>query len=633
MRNSFLIVHILIFLSQAVCFSQISNYSDGNSKFDNLAYMDAIKIFENVAKNGFHSANLFKRIGDAYYLNGKYKSSVIWYRKLFENYTPQNIEAVYYFRYAHSLKANNDTKKGELWIAKFYKTQGIKPPKNTDLASVDYKKGNFKIKKLIINSKYSDFSPFIYKDNLYFTSSRKKGNHSHKNDSWTNLPYYDIYKCTIKDRKLSNVASLGKEINTPFNESSAIISKNGHYMYFTRNISKRREIQKFKLFRSVKNGTTWSEAEQLPFTKSNYLFAHPALNPQEDKLYFASNLPDSKGASDIYVVDILENNTYGAPVNLGPEINTFGRDTYPFIDKQGNLYYSTDGKQGKGGLDIFKAKMSETDTIISPVSFGINSNHDDFSYTESAETGTIYFASNRNNKFDIDNIYTLEKKIIPKKKCIGILKGFIHSIHGERLSQATVMLLDFEHNIIKQKLSNKKGKYNFDLKSCKENYIIRTHKEGFLAHEDLVHLTEKDNNKVLNIPLEPYQMAINKGNDLGKALRLDPIYFDLDDATIKYEAKIELEKIVQAMLIVYPTVRIEIGAHTDSRATEYYNLKLSEKRAKATMRYLISRGIQTSRISGKGYGETQLLNKCSNGVRCLEKEHQKNRRTEFIILN
>jgi len=633
MRNSFLFIYFAIFLSQATSFSQISNYSEGNSKFDNLAYMDAVKIFENVAKNGFHSANLFKRIGDAYYLNGKYKSAVIWYDKLFKNYNPRDIEAVYFFRYAHGLKASDNKSEGEIWIAKFYKKKGLRPPVKNNTASTNYKKGNFKIKKLSINSKHSDFSPFIYNSDFYFTSSRKKGNHSNKNDSWTNLPYYDIYKCSFKDNRFSDIESLGNEINSPFNESSAIISKDGQSLYFTRNVSKRQEIQKFKLFKSVKNGNSWSEAEQLPFTKNNHLFAHPALSPDEDKLYFASNLPDSKGASDIYVVDILDNNNYGEPTNLGPEINTFGRDTYPFVDKHGDLYYSTDGIPGMGGLDIFKAKISKTDTIVSAINYGINSNQDDFSYTESLETGTIFFASNRNNRFDIDNIYTLEKKKIPKKKCTGSIKGHITSIDGEYLPKTTVMLLDFDHKIISQTLSNSKGNYNFNLKNCSENYIIRTHKDGFLASEDLVHLSKKKNNKVLDVTLEPYLIALNKGNDLGKALKLNPIYFDLDDATIKQEAKIELEKIVQAMLIVYPTVKIEIGAHTDSRASDYYNLVLSKKRAKATMRYLISRGIPSSRISGIGYGETQLLNKCSNGVRCQEKEHQKNRRTEFIILD
>ncbi|PCH77998.1 MAG: hypothetical protein COB98_01725 [Flavobacteriaceae bacterium] len=633
MRNSFLLFINLILLSQVSSFSQTANYSDGNKKFDNLAYMDAVKIYENVARNGFHSASLFKRIGDAYYLNGKYKSSVIWYDKLFKNYNTQHIEAIYCFRYAHCLKASNNRIEGEKWIAKFYKKQGIKPPVNPSPTTVGYHDGNFKIKKLSINSHHSDFSPFIYKSNLYFTSSRTKGNHSHKNDSWTNLPFYDIYKSTINGNKFSNTISLGKEINSPFNESSAIISKDGNYLYFTRNISIQHEIQKFKLFRSVRNGESWSKAVQLPFTKNNYLFAHPALNPTEDKLYFASNLPDSKGDSDIYVVDILENNNYSTPINLGAKINTFGRDTYPFIDKDGNLYYATDGKPGKGGLDIFKATMTKTDTIVNTISFGINSNHDDFSYTEAPETGTIYFASNRNNTFEIDNIYTLEKTYPPKEKCTGTIKGYIKNDVGERISQATVMLLDFDHKIISEKRTDHNGTYHFNLKTCTKNFIIRTHKDNFLAQEDLVLLTKKLHNKVLNITLEPYQLVLNEGNDLGESLKLNPIYFDLDDASIKYKAKIELEKIAQAMLIAYPNVKIEIGAHTDSRASDYYNLKLSERRAKATMRYLISRGIPISRISGKGYGESQLRNKCSNGVRCLEKEHQKNRRTEFIILD
>jgi len=623
----------VVLLNHVNTFSQNSDYSEGNHKFDNLAYMDAIKIYENVAKNGFKSQHLYSRIGDAYYLNGKYKSAVIWYAKLFKNYPEKNIDPIHLFRYAHGLKAVNDAVKGKKWLDKFYKRKGIPTQQHNKLTSLLKNKEQFTLTKLPLNSNHSDFAPFIYKSDLYFTSSRIKENNSKGTDTWTNLPFYDIYKSNTEANGDRKVIHLNKNINTPYNESSAVISKDGKTIYFTRNIAIKKEIQKFKIFKSTKKDGIWGKAIQLSFTKNDFLYAQPALNPTEDKLYFTSNLPDGYGRSDIYEVTILGENTFSKPKNLGKKINSFGRDNYPYIDQHGDLFYATDGKPGKGGLDIFKATFSKTDTIISTVNSKINSNYDDFSYTEDTNNGIVYFASNRDNSFDVDNIYSLKKAVTPVKKCTSILSGKIKNQKGNSIASATVMLLDINFEPIGETTTNRTGHYTFTIKNCNNNYVIRTHKDGFIAHENTVHFKEPNDKKILNIELDPYYQEVSSGHDLGKTLKLNPIYFDLDASKIRRDAKLELEKIVQAMLIAYPTIKIEIGAHTDSRATSYYNLILSGKRALATMNYLISRGVPASRISGKGYGETQLLNKCGNDVKCLEKEHQLNRRTEFIILN
>lgn len=636
MRVIIRLTYFFILISHISSFAQSDIYSEGNKKFDNLAYMDAVKIYENVVKNGFQSASLYQRIGNAYYLNGKYKTALIWYKKLFKNYSNKKIDPLYYFRYSHALKSTGNQGEGDIWMQKFY---SIKGTTNThDINSLHIETNNLELVKLAINSKYSDFSPFVHNNILYFSSSRKQGNTSKKTDTWTNLPYYDILKVDITKKDTPPIIhNVGKGINTDYNETSAVISSNGNTIYFTRNVAHKREIQKFKLFKAVKENNRWSKAIQLPFTKNKYLYAHPAINKEGNKLYFATNLKGSYGLSDIYVVDILGNNKYSKPKNLGPKINTFGRDSYPYIDLDGNLFYASDGKPGMGGFDIFKATISDIDTTIYHLSSPINSNYDDFGYTIDNNSHEIYLASNRDNKYDIDNIYRLQKiKDIPAViiECNFNIQGVITEIDTKKqLKNVTVLLLNLNNEIVLETSSNKIGFYKFNVKNCLENYLIRTHKEGFLATEKLVSFDNDKKTQQIEISMEPYYQPVNTGQDLGKTLKLNPIYFDLDESKIRWDAKIELEKIAQAMLIAYPTINIEIGAHTDSRASNQYNLVLSEKRAQTTMRYLISRGISPDRISGKGYGETKLLNNCSDGVKCSEKDHQKNRRTEFIILN
>ncbi len=627
------IIYSILLLSTISSYSQSNIYTEGNKKFDNLQYMDAVKLYENVVKNGFHSLSLLQRIGNAYYLNGKYKTALIWYQKLFNYYPRNKIAPIYFFRYSHTLKSINKKEEAFIWLKRFFIKQGI--PTVPDYLNIHFQKDKQQLRKLQLNSKYSDFSPFIYNSTFYFSSSRKKGNSSKDVDSWTNLPYYDIFKGDIVDNKIENIHKIKTHINTKYNETSAVLTKDGNEIYFTRNIAHKKEIQKFKLFKSTKVNGTWSKAVQLPFTKDEYLYAHPAINHNETKLYFAANLEDSYGESDIYVVDILGNGTYSKPKNLGKKINTFARDTYPSLDEKDNLFFASDGIPGLGGLDIFKAVITRKDTLVYHLESPINSNYDDFGYITDKNTKITYISSNRDNEFDVDNIFCLEtpEKKIPKV-CSYKVQGYTTEVDSKKqLGNATVLLLDLNNKIIDETNSNENGFFKFNVTKCEKNYLVRAHKEGYIANEGLVLFKDEVNLQEITIYMDPYYQEVNSGNDLGKTMKLNPIYFELDKYDIRKDAKIELEKIAQAMLKAYPTLNIQIGAHTDSRATDHYNLVLSEKRAESTMQYLISRGISPSRISGKGYGETQLLNRCSNGVRCPEKDHQKNRRTEFIISN
>lgn len=389
-----------------------------------------------------------------------------------------------------------------------------------------------------------------------------------------------------------------------------------------------------------KEDGSWSKPEELPFNNDEYSVAHPALNKDETRLYFASDMPGTIGISDIFYVEINSDGTYSEPVNLGEKINTEGKESFPYIDDNNLLYFSSNGHVGLGGLDIFVVVEKKDDTFGDVFNVGrpINSSKDDFSLYINTETGRGLFASNRDGSIGEDDIYSFKQTDKLITGCEQHLNGYITALNSEKgLSDVKVELFDEDLNLLDSAQTDANGNYEFDVE-CDKRYVVRVSKDGFATIEDLVktgqdYEGELDKNFEVRKGGELGVTKAGKGDDLRDLLQLDPIYFDLDDATIRPDAEVELQK-VAAVLKQYPQMKIDIRSHTDSRAGDAYNKILSNKRANATMNYMTSEGeIEAARVSGKGFGETQLVNRCSNGVNCTEAEHALNRRSEFIILN
>ena len=616
-------------------FAQGSKLNKADKKYDKYSYIDAIEIYEKVAEKGYKSAELFEKLGNAYYFNGELDKASKWYGELFA--LNQEVDSEYYFRYAQALKAEGNYEKSnqymELFAQKTNDTRAKLFQENKDyLTDIDAVSGKYTMDKTDINSEFYDYGPTFFGKQIVFTSSRSEGNQYSKIHEWTKQNFTDLFVASIDNEgKLGSVENFSKTVNTKYNESSPVFTKDGKTMYFTRNNyndgKKRKSDDKVimeKIYKAELVNGEWTNVKELPFSNDNYKTAHPALSPDEKTMYFASDMPGSFGNSDLYKVSIDSNGNFGSPENLGPTINTEGRETFPFVDADNNLFFASDGHPGLGGLDIFEAK-SANNSFEKPVNVGkpLNSQMDDFGYVTNKD-GLGFFSSNRDGGSGYDDIYTFTV-------CTHTLSGLITDVDTkEILPNAKVILFDDKMNKISETTSSDKGSYSFKIE-CNKKYYVRASKEEYETTEKSFGPVTKTGESKLNIELKRNIFPVEVGTDLAKILDVSIIYFDLDKWNIRPDAAEDLEKII-AVMNQYPNMSIDIRSHTDSRQTHKYNELLSDRRAKSTLEFMVKNGINRNRLTAKGYGETQLVNNCSDDIPCSEAEHQKNRRSEFIVL-
>ncbi len=632
----------LIILNVFYGYSQQSKLNSADKKYDGYAYIDAIKTYERVADKGYKSEDLFKKLGNSYYFNSEFESAAKWYGELFAiNTSP---EAEYYYRYAQSLRSTGQTDKANKIMNEFnakYKNDSRGKLYKEDVNYLDEIKANsgrYKIEDAGINSKYSDYGSFVYNNKIYFASARDTGNFSQRRHKWTGEYYTNIYSANIDPQNSAAVKpdKFKTALNTKFHESTPVFTKDGNTVYFTRNnyIDGKKgkddnKITLIKLYKATLENGKWTKITALPFTSDNYSTAHPALSPDEKTLYFASDMPGSIGQSDIYKVSINSDASFGTPQNLGKPINTEGKETFPYVTSENEIYFASDGHPGLGGLDVFVGQIDENGTVSDIQNLGndINSPKDDFAYIIDPVSRQGYFSSNKDGGMGSDDIYKfLETK---RLKCLQELYGVItDSENGVVLPGSKVTL--YENQKIKNStVSNTAGQYSFTVE-CGKTYSVRAEKPDYATKEVDITIAKTNGKTNLPIALDKSVCKVAVGDDLGKCFGIKMIYFDLDKSNIRTEAALDLEKILD-VLNQNPTMKLDIRSHTDSRASHQYNEALSDRRAKSTISWLIQNGVAKNRLTGKGYGETQLVNQCSDGINCTEEEHQMNRRSEFII--
>lgn len=633
---------LLLLWSGVVMNAQSSKVPSADEKYQKFAYIDAIKMYEKVASKGYKDEQMFQKLGNAYYFNSQLPQAQKWYEALFE--INPNQEAEYFYRYSQCLKAVGNYEKADAYLITFRQkftqdSRGEKIKENTNyLAEIKANSGRYEIADAGINSYYSDFGSAIINDKLVFASTRDTGGVAKKTFKWTNGSFANLYEAALlPDGSMGAPKRLTRKINSKFNESTPTFTKDGKTIYFTRNNyldgKKGKNDQKItllKIYKATLKNEDWVDVVALPFNSNQYNTAHPALSPDEKTLYFASDMPGSVGQSDIFKVSINEDGSFGKPENLGNEINTEGKETFPFISADNELYFASDGRPGLGGLDVYVAKIS-ADGVSNPSNVGepINSSQDDFAYIINSENRNGFFTSNRGNKEGYDDIYRFTE--LQKLRCTQELVGKITDLEtGTILTKTKVVLLDENQVQINETVSNSKGIYTFSGVNCKTTYLLRAYKENYQTTEIPVTTSKYSGMTAFDIQLQKNIKEVGVGTDLAKTLDIPIIYFDLDKYVITKTAAFDLEKIVVVMN-ENPTMKIDIKSHTDSRQTQKYNMTLSEKRAQATKKWLIENGIAANRLTAKGYGETQLVNQCSDGVKCSEAEHKLNRRSEFII--
>lgn len=635
MKKRIYILSILSALVFNVSFSQKARVFNAIKKYDKLSYVDSISELLELASEEDAPAEVIEKLANAYYFNNEMEEASIWYEKLMTSDETMSDEG--YFKYAQSLKAQQKYDEANNVLKQFVVIKPEDSRAKEFLNSQNYLNiieklsDDFELLNLDINTKYSDFGTSTNNGNLVFASSRDE---DEKIYNWNNQPFLDLFELFAD----GTITELKGDINTRYHESSTSYTKDGKTVYFTRNNYFKGRFKKnsnnthaLKIYKATLIDGVWTNIESMPFNDDEYSVAHPTLSSDNKKLYFVSDMMGTYGKSDIFVVNINEDGTYGKPVNLGPKINTEGRENFPFVSDNDILYFSSDGHVGLGGLDVFNIeidKIEDSKTAIQNIGKPINSPKDDFGYIINEVTKKGYISSNRKGGKGDDDIYSF---VIPP--CIKDVSGtVVDKRTQEVLSNTEVSIYDSDRNLIESFKTDESGKFSFNLPCKDRTYIVEAEKEKYKDDFTDFTINPNENTEItLKLKLEPDVAEL--GTDLALLLNLNPIYFDYDESFIRPDAEIELAKIINYMN-KYPKVKIDVRSHTDSRGRDAYNLSLSERRNKSTKAYIITEGgISKERLIGKGYGETQLKNGCSNGVKCSKEEHQANRRSEFIVIS
>lgn len=514
--------------------------------------------------------------------------------------------------------------------------------------------GKHHIKYLEINTTQSDYGVAFLDDNkVVFTTPTNE----ESNNSQTELFVGNINEeGEIVDKEPIEGLRPDKKVS----KTGITYSHDHKTVYFSaKKHKKRRNKNKPQLFRAnVDSLGNWINIEKLSFNNKNYSAGEPTLSKDGKKLYFASDRPSSIGGTDIFVVKINEDGTYSEPVNLGDKINTSGNEVTPYITDENILFYSSDGREDSyGNLDVYASEIfdnsaSEPLHLESPV----NSINDDFAYIVNSKNKGGFFSSNRLQGQNNNDIYSFIIEEVKPEKCMQAIAGVVKDKQTlEAIKDAAITLFDNDGNQVQQVLTDKNGEYNFDL-DCSQTYTLVASSLYYSKEEHIINTANYNRapaleaNKLLTKMTgaeleEALAAAVNGEQQVKEEAKVEEtaeeiieeaainnVYFGFDKSNITSESAKELDKLVNIME-KNTSLKVEVSAFTDSRGSSEYNLHLSNRRAKSTIDYLVSKGIERSRLSGKGYGESKMVNKCVNGVQCSEDAHQKNRRTEINFVN
>lgn len=532
---------LLILLVSITAMGQSAAIKQGDKFFVQRAYIDAADAYEKVVDK---NQEVLQNLGDAYFYTNQMENATEVYQLLFLRHEA-SVAPEYKFRYAHALRAVNKHEDADKYMSEVKGEEVNFDAFQRELDTIA--PHVFTTNQIMNNSASADFGISYYGDRITFASTRNQARPIYP---WNKRPTLDLYSAEMsEDGELSDIILFDDNINTDAHESSATFNQDATVMYFDRTSDKRVKdeegvrVAHIKIYRAELVDGNWTNIEALPFTSDEYSTEHPSLSADGSKLYFASDMPGSMGSFDIYVVDVNEDGTFGTPENLGDGVNTEHREQFPFISEEGVLYFSSDGHEGFGNMDIYRSEGNFSE--VQNLGGTINSSHDDFAFVirEGQEKG--YFASNRRGT---DNLYVFTR----------------------------------------------------------EDYV-----------PPVVDFDDRETN---------VETGRQQLRDVGN------IYFDFDKATIKEESKPTLNKVVDIMN-KYPSINIEIGSHADARGSDQYNLGLSERRAASTLEYLVENGIDRSRLTSKGYGESMPLNDCTQPTGCTAEQYAVNRRSEFTIMD
>lgn len=619
MKNIYILASAL-FLSTGLM-AQNKDTKEADKLFDRLEYVDAAKAYSKLVEKGKADGYVYKQLGDSYFNIFNTKEAATWYAKAVE--TSQDAET--HFRYAQMLKAEGNLKGAEAQMEQFAKMQPndarAKAFKNNPnyLTVLKSQSKQYDAKKSDVSSDKADFGAVLTNNNeVFFTSAR---NTARKASGMDDQPYLDLYKATRNaDGTLSQATEVA-ELNTKWHDGPATITSDGSTIYygsesfneseFKKNKEKKLKFGQIYLYKATKDGDKWSNSKPLSINSVDYSVRNPSISKDGKTLYFSSDMPGGFGGEDIWKVSV-DGETYGTPVNLGPNVNTEANESFPSIQDDNILFFSSNGRQGFGGYDVFK-QNTNTNEKATNVGEPVNSPKDDFAFSYNLQKNVGYFSSNREGNDDIyqaNAVCGVDATIVVKD-----------SETGKLLSGANVTFLNNKGVEKGNQVSNDMGETKFGVE-CDQVASFNATRTGY--ENGSVSMEKSQNGpKSIVLNMTPIKPIITE-----REVILQPIFFEYNKSNITAQGAEELDKLVKVMN-EYPNMVIDAKSHTDNRGADSYNLKLSDRRAKSTVQYIVSKGIAKNRITGSGMGETQPKVPCTD---CTEEEHAQNRRSEFLII-
>jgi outer membrane protein OmpA-like peptidoglycan-associated protein/tetratricopeptide (TPR) repeat protein len=609
-------------IASGILSAQNKDTKTADKLFDRYEYTEAANEYLKLVDKGKADNYVYKQLADSYYNIFNTKEATKWFAKLVE----EKQDAETYFQYAQMLKAEGNYTEANNQMKTFASMKPNDSRAKAFTSNQDYVSdinAQFKLfgaTKSDISSDKADFGAFLTNDNtLYFASAR---NTSRKEYGLNEEPYLDLYKATYNSNKTISEATTVDNLNTKWHDGPATITSDGSTMYFasesfneSKGFEKDKEKQlkfgKIYLYKATKEGDTWSNKKALPFNDKTYSVRNPSISKDGKTLYFSSNMPGGLGGEDIWKVSV-NGDSYGTPENLGSRVNTEGNDSFPFVTDDNVLYFSSDARAGLGGLDVFKVNLNDNSSAMN-IGLPVNSEKDDFAFSYNTQHKIGFFSSNRDG---VDNIYIADP-ICGVEATITVKDAKT----GKVLQGATVAMIDDKLELAGKSETSENGESVFKV-NCEMEYAVQASRLGY---ENGVGTMEKSEGgkAIVVINLEPLKPIITETEVI-----LQPIFFEFNKSNITAEGAAELDKLVEVMN-EHPEMVIFAKSHTDNRGGDKYNLNLSDRRAKSTVQYVISKGIAKERITGQGFGETEPKVDCK---KCTEEEHAQNRRSEFLIV-
>lgn len=591
--------------------------------FARYEYVDAAQEYEKLVEKGKSDGYVYRQLGDTYYNMFNPEKASQWYARAIQS----DQDAETYYRYAQMLKAQGQYEAANVQMRTFAKKAPSDERAKAFLAEPNYVPKLLAKDKLYdlrtlegVNSDKSEFGPVLHQNRLYFTSAR---NEARKEYGWNEQPFLDVYAADYNtDGTLTN-AALVTSLNSQYHDGPVSVTADGNTLYFTSDSFREKSFERDKklrlklgrnnLYRATREGERWTNITRLPFSTNDHSTSNPSVSRDGKMLYFSSDMPGGQGGVDIWRVAVNPDGSFGTPENLGPKVNTPGTESFPFIsDDNKTLFFASSGRQGLGGLDVFKIDLQggEAQNLGKP----INTEKDDFSFSFDSNRDLGFFASNRGGNDDIYGAVPV---------CgLDVLAIVTDAKTGALLPGAKVAIVDDRRNVIATEMADAKGQVSYRV-DCGKPYSVQASREGYEGATFAVAAQAKGGQTRVDAALQPIETIVTETEVV-----LQPIYFEFDKHNVTREGAFELDKLIEAMK-QNPQMTIMVKAHTDSRGSDAYNMGLSDRRARSTVQYVISKGIAKDRISGKGYGETEPKVACTE---CSEEQHQQNRRSEFIIV-